>query len=577
MPLWDDYPSVQVLTGSPSWLRHDDLVQLLAELHAASPRTMSVKRLGESFEGRSISCVQLGNGHTRVLAWSQMHGDEPTHTAVLLAVVNLLQRFPAHPSSKAILTGSTLYLIPMLNPDGVEHYTRRNAQDIDINRDARHLQSPEGRLLRQAVEAIRPDFALNLHNQRPRTSSSASSLQVAAVSLLVPPVDCHATETDQTSLAKLVASSLLQAVRPHCEGMISRYDADFMPRCFGEWVQQQGVATLTIEAGGWSVADLDSTPLGQLHFVGLVGALEAIATENYLQADPAEYDSLPRSGKHDLFDLMLRGVTVSHGGKQPPFVADLGINYAAPESRRSPPVRGLIEDLGDLCETSGKTLVDGTGLICLPGRISYAPDISPGQLPDPKRVRDFLAMGVTTVIGRIDLADSVQLDVLSRLNERLDLPINLGFVAFSMTVQEEQSTEMLKQIVSASSRGILGVLRAGLSAEASRFLQCLQIPLLHEDELPVTNVESISLEDFSLTSHDVAVRLGLHGRGGIKLGATADLLLLRLRRTADSRPVIHWSDLHQVMVAGTVVFDTEEVIGCTSGTLLSNRLTKQFT
>jgi alpha-D-ribose 1-methylphosphonate 5-triphosphate diphosphatase PhnM len=95
--------------------------------------------------------------------------------------------------------------------------------------------------------------------------------------------------------------------------------------------------------------------------------------------------------------------------------------------------------------------------------------------------------------------------------------------------------------------------------------------------LPVTNVESISLEDFSLTSHDVAVRLGLHGRGGIKLGATADLLLLRLRRTANSRPVIHWSDLHQVMVAGTVVFDTEEVIGWTSGTLLSNRLTKQFT
>ena len=35
-------------------------------------------------------------------------------------------------------------MVPMLNPDGAERFQRRNAQGIDINRDALLLQSPEG-------------------------------------------------------------------------------------------------------------------------------------------------------------------------------------------------------------------------------------------------------------------------------------------------------------------------------------------------------------------------------------------------------------------------------------------------
>ena len=37
--------------------------------------------------------------------------------------------------------------IPMLNPDGAEAGIRFNAQDIDINRDSRRLETPEGRAL----------------------------------------------------------------------------------------------------------------------------------------------------------------------------------------------------------------------------------------------------------------------------------------------------------------------------------------------------------------------------------------------------------------------------------------------
>ena len=39
--------------------------------------------------------------------------------------------------------------VPMLNPDGAEAYKRRNMQDIDINRDAVNLATPEARLLKK--------------------------------------------------------------------------------------------------------------------------------------------------------------------------------------------------------------------------------------------------------------------------------------------------------------------------------------------------------------------------------------------------------------------------------------------
>jgi hypothetical protein len=39
-----------------------------------------IEKVGESFEGRSIQMIKVGNGKKKVLLWSQMHGDEPTAT-----------------------------------------------------------------------------------------------------------------------------------------------------------------------------------------------------------------------------------------------------------------------------------------------------------------------------------------------------------------------------------------------------------------------------------------------------------------------------------------------------------------
>ncbi len=311
MFVWEDYSASPFVTMHAARIRHADVVRILEELRKLRPDGMKLQEVGKSYEDRAIFSVTMGKGPIKIFAWSQMHGNEPTHSAVLLDLIDLLQRHPDREISQSILTECTLTLVPMLNPDGAERYIRRTAQDIDMNRDALHLSTPEGRLLRQLVEQIKPEFAFNLHNQQPGTS--VDGFKPAVVSLLVPPIDLPDTQTEWTQKAKQVAAVMREAMQPHCEGMISRYDADFMPRCFGEWVQQQEIATLTIEAGGWST--VDTGPLVQLHFLGMIAALECIANGCYINAEAEVYDSLPRSSDQNVFDVMVRSAQNRPGSR----------------------------------------------------------------------------------------------------------------------------------------------------------------------------------------------------------------------------------------------------------------------
>jgi len=102
-----------------------------------------VEEIGKSVEGRSINHLWFGRGPYHVLLWSQMHGDEPTATAALFDVFEQFRRHRDEPAFALILDSLTIHAVPMLNPDGAERFQRRNAQGIDINRDALRLQTPE--------------------------------------------------------------------------------------------------------------------------------------------------------------------------------------------------------------------------------------------------------------------------------------------------------------------------------------------------------------------------------------------------------------------------------------------------
>ncbi len=337
---------------------HAELWTALEPFLLAGPH-LRLEELGRSVEGRGILGVHYGSGPVKVLLWSQMHGDESTATLALADLVRFLAEAPHDPLAQRLGERLTITLIPMLNPDGAERFQRRNAQGIDINRDARALATPEGRILREAQRSLQPHFGFNLHDQDARARVGRADRTVA-ISLLAPPLDATGRYDDVRARARQVAVAVRQGVAPLVAGHITRYDETFNPRAFGDAMQGWGTSTILIESGGWR-GDPEKQYLRQVNFVGLLTALDAIATGAYADLDPDAYDALPENGP-SARDLLIRGGTMVLPGT-PPYPSDFAVDYADPLARMA----GRIVDAGDLAGVvTARDTLDATGLFLHP-------------------------------------------------------------------------------------------------------------------------------------------------------------------------------------------------------------------
>jgi hypothetical protein len=324
------------------------------------------EQVGASAEGRAIYTVRYGSGPTRVLLWSQMHGNESTATMALADLFRFLAQAPDHPRARRIAERLTLEAIPMLNADGADRFQRRNAMGIDINRDARMLVTPEARILRSVHQRFRPEFGFNLHDQDVRARVGNSD-RLAAIALLAPPFNRAGEDNPVRVRAKHVAAVVRRAAEPLVPGHIAKYDDSFNPRAFGDLMQSWGTSTVLIESGGWR-DDPEKQHLRMVNFVALLSALDAIAAESYASADLALYEALPMNGR-SVNDLLVRGPTVIIPGLEP-YRADVLVNYADPLEFRG----ARIVDVGDLAEAAARDTIDAAGLFLHPG---------PGSLADP--------------------------------------------------------------------------------------------------------------------------------------------------------------------------------------------------
>ena len=141
----------------------------------------------------------------------------------------------------------------MLNPDGAERFQRRNAQSIDINRDALRLQTPEGRALKALRDRVNPRIGFNLHNQSWRTSVGDPP-KPASISLLSVAYDEARTENAGRKLTKQLCAVIRDALEPFASGQIGRYDDEFEVRAFGDNITLWGTPVVLIETGPVAVA-----------------------------------------------------------------------------------------------------------------------------------------------------------------------------------------------------------------------------------------------------------------------------------------------------------------------------------
>jgi len=313
---------------------------------------------GTSAEGREIRHLVFGSGETTVMLWSQMHGDESTASMALADIIRFFHESPDHPLARRIAEGSTVHMIPMLNPDGAERFRRRNAQGIDINRDARRLQTPEGQLLKQLNDSLQPEFGFNLHDQGAAVRVGETDRGVA-IALLAPAFNEAREVDDKRHRAMQVASVLLHAMRPLVGDHVAKYDDTFNPRAFGDLIGAWGASTVLIESGAWA-DDPQKQHLRRTNFVGILSALDAIATGTYAAYDADDYESLAFNGRR-VPDLLVKGGTVAVAGL-PTLQADLLINFERPLLRE----QGVIVDVGDMGEAEAQDTLDATGLFLIP-------------------------------------------------------------------------------------------------------------------------------------------------------------------------------------------------------------------
>lgn len=345
----------------------------VARLVRESQGLITSEVLGRSVEGRAIHHLSVGRGAKPVLLWSQMHGDEPTATSALVDLCQWLITHRADPVVARLLDTLTLHIVPMLNPDGAERFQRRNAQGIDINRDALHLQTPEGQLLKALRDRVEPVIGFNLHNQNWRTSVGTPP-QPAAISLLAVAYDEARSEDRRRQLTKRACSVIVEAIQPFAAGRIGRYDDEFEVRAFGDNITKWGTGVVLIETGPWPGPEPDST-LVQLNFVAIVTALDAIASGRVDEADPAVYERLPENDG-SLLHTIVRGGTVIAGTGVAPFLADVGLAgqrvVRQGAGGRVLQWQGSIQDLGDLRVYGALETIDASGRFVSPAYTNAA-------------------------------------------------------------------------------------------------------------------------------------------------------------------------------------------------------------
>ncbi len=367
--LFEAYPIFKEPSLTHRRFKQKDILPLI---EARKKGLFEVEQVGESFEGRPIQLLKAGKGPKKVLLWTQMHGDEPTATMASFDIFNFLEATDDgfDDFRKALLENTTLYFVPMLNPDGAERYQRRTAQGIDMNRDAVARQTVEAQLLKKLVDELRPDVGFNLHDQSPRYSAGRSP-KVATISFLATSYDFELSVNEVRTRSMQLIVGMNRVLQQYIPGHVARYSDDHEPRGFGDNIQKWGTTLILIEAGGYP-GDPEKQFIRQLNFVAILSALGAIADDSYTRENRDEYSEIPVNGRW-IHDLIVRNATVRQAGKS--FAVDLGINRNEVNYANADKFfyYSKIEDFGDLHPLYGSEELDAEGLVLEKGRIYPTP------------------------------------------------------------------------------------------------------------------------------------------------------------------------------------------------------------
>lgn len=347
--LMENYQAFEETRIKDRFFKHADLLKILDKLKANS--AFNLKVAGLSTNGLSINLITWGKGPKRVFLWTQMHGDEATATMSIADLLNFLSQPGQFRQINDLLAEKcTLYILPMVNPDGAEVFNRRNAMNIDINRDFHRQQSPEGRILRHLRDEIKPHFGFNLHDQSTLWSAGNTG-NPATISLLAPAYDEDLSINSTREQAMQVIAVMNSAIQKSISNQVGRFDDEYEPRAFGDNFQAAGTSTILIEAGGF-YNDPEKQYIRKVYFKAILSGLISIADESYQKAKTKDYFSIPENKKLH-FHILLRNCKLEKNGI--PYMLDIGLcaEEKITKDAKSVKYTYMVTELGDLSDYFG--------------------------------------------------------------------------------------------------------------------------------------------------------------------------------------------------------------------------------
>lgn len=276
-----------------------------------------IKEIGKSVLGQPINVVRIGNGNLKILMWSQMHGNESTTTKAVFDLCNLLADDES-PDIKNILKSCTIAIIPVLNPDGAMAYTRLNANEVDLNRDAQDLTQPESRTLRLFFKEFKPNFCFNLHGQRTIFSAGKNNFP-ATVSFLAPAQDENCTVTANRKVAMEIIANMNTILQEQIPNQIGIYDDTFNINCVGDMFQSHNIPTILFEAGHYH-EDYSREITRRYIFQSLLTAIHLIANTKIDGNGYQQYFDIPQNEKL-FYDIIIRKASINSK------IQDIAIQY----------------------------------------------------------------------------------------------------------------------------------------------------------------------------------------------------------------------------------------------------------
>lgn len=307
--------------------------------------------LGKSYENRDIHLMSLGNGKKEVLLWSQMHGNESSATRAMLDIWNFLHS--THSLAQKIKEEITIDYIPQLNPDGAEYYTRRNAINIDLNRDFLHNQSTELPILKAQASKKDYKFLFNLHDQRSIFHPKGKK-HPATLSFLSPSMNQERDLTDSRVDAMKLIMSMYNELSPILSDGIARFTDEFYPKATGDNFQKLNFPTILIECGHFP-NDYDREKTREYTFYAILSALKAIAEDSWQDNNHIDYQNIPENS-NKAFDFIYRNVKIKNQFNES--VTDIGILYQEILNNNSIEFRAVIAEIGDLSDSFGHVDID---------------------------------------------------------------------------------------------------------------------------------------------------------------------------------------------------------------------------